>query len=71
MVNFGKSILYNTFDQSRFSAAFLINIYKNMDLETGYSHWYQQRADGRSFFNRHIFRVALLHNIDMRKNLEN
>lgn len=67
MVNFGKRIIYNTFDQSRFSAAFLFNISKNMDLETGYSHWYQQRADGRSFFNRHIFRVALLHNIDLRK----
>ncbi|CAN5428273.1 hypothetical protein BH23BAC1_BH23BAC1_18030 [soil metagenome] len=67
MVNFGKRIIYNTFDQSRFSAAFLFNLNKNMDLETGYSHWFQQRMDGRSFFNRHILRVALLHNIDLRK----
>jgi hypothetical protein len=67
MVNFGKNIVYNIFDQSRFSAAFFINLNKYFDLEAGYSYWFQQRANGQSFFNRHILRLALSHTVDFRK----
>ncbi|MDQ3395284.1 MAG: DUF2490 domain-containing protein [Bacteroidota bacterium] len=67
MVNFGKNIVFNTFDQNRFSAAFYINLNKYIDLEAGYSHWFQQRANGQSFFNRHILRLALSHTVDFRK----
>lgn len=66
MVNFGEQIIYNTFDQNRFSAAFIINLHSNFDFEAGYSHWFQQRPDGASFINRHIFRVSIFHNIDLR-----
>lgn len=68
MLNFGKRIIYNSFDQNRLSAAFYINLSKYFDLEAGYTHWFQQRADGKSYFNRHILRITLSHNIDLRKN---
>ncbi|MFN6947169.1 MAG: DUF2490 domain-containing protein, partial [Cytophagaceae bacterium] len=67
MLNFGESIEYNIFDQNRFSAAFYINLNQNFDLEAGYSHWYQQLRDGKTFFNRHIYRITLFHNIDWRR----
>lgn len=67
MLNFGKNIVYNTFDQSRFSAAFLYSISKALEVEAGYSHWYQQRADGKSYFNRHIWRATVFHSVDLRK----
>lgn len=67
MVNFGKNVENNIFDQSRFSAAFFINLHKNFDLEAGYSHWYQQLKDGKTFYNRHIYRLTIFHNIDLRR----
>ncbi|MFN6946836.1 MAG: DUF2490 domain-containing protein [Cytophagaceae bacterium] len=67
MLNYGKNIEHNIFDQSRFSAAFLLNLNKNFDFEVGYSHWYQQQRDGKTFFNRHIYRLTIFHSIDLRR----
>ncbi|WMJ72190.1 DUF2490 domain-containing protein [Cytophagaceae bacterium ABcell3] len=66
MINMGRNVEYNVFDQSRFSAAFFVNLSDHFDLELGYSHWYQQLRDGESFFNRNIYRMTLYHNIDLR-----
>jgi hypothetical protein len=65
MINFGKNIVFNTFDQNRLSAGFYFNLNEFFDLEVGYSHWYQQRSNGQSFDNRHILRLALSHTIDL------
>lgn len=66
MINFGKSIVYNTFDQNRLSAALYMNFNRYFDVEAGYSHWFQQRADGKSFYNRHILRLAINHTVDLK-----
>jgi hypothetical protein len=67
MLNAGKNITYNIFDQNRIYVALNYNITPNLRLETGYLNWYQQRASGNSFYNRDIIRFTVFHKIHFQK----
>lgn len=70
MVNFGESIVNNAFDQNRFTAGLAYDLNKNFGLEIDYINWFQQRASGKDYYNRHITRFTLYHNIDLSKKKE-
>lgn len=65
MVNAGTRIVSNMFDQNRLYAGFLIPFTKKMSFELGYMHWYQQRSSGNQYFNRHILRLGINHQINL------
>lgn len=66
MVNFGKKIVYNHFDQNRFFAGLVYQINKHAQLHAGYMNLYQQLAAGNQFRNQHTVRVFYFHNFDLR-----
>lgn len=67
MVNFGKNIVYNHFDQNRLFAGLVYQVNKHAQLHAGYMHLYQQLAAGNAFRNQHTIRVFYFHNLDFRK----
>ncbi|AHM63300.1 hypothetical protein D770_25275 [Flammeovirgaceae bacterium 311] len=67
LLNAGKAVQQNLFDQNRIGATLSLKISKHIFTELGYLHWYQQRPAGNAFYNRHIFRFSLIHNLSLRK----
>ena len=65
MVNAGKNIIYNQFDQNRLYVGIEQGFGKGISAELGYLHWYQQRASGNQFFDRDIIRFTLNHKIKL------
>jgi hypothetical protein len=65
MVNAGKKILYNQFDQNRLYVGIEQSLTNKLALELGYLHWYQQRASGYQFFERDIIRFTINHKINL------
>lgn len=63
MINAGKNIVYNHFDQNRIYAGVEQGLSKNFSVELGYMHCYQQRASGYQFFDRDIIRLTFYHKI--------
>jgi hypothetical protein len=63
MVNAGKSIVYNHFDQNRIYIGIEQQMHKHLSVELGYLNWYQQRASGNQFFSRDIIRLTILHRV--------
>lgn len=61
MINAGKNIIYNHFDQNRVYIAIDQAINKVFSVELGYLHWYQQKVTGSQFFRRDILRLTILH----------
>ncbi|MFN8346116.1 MAG: DUF2490 domain-containing protein [Spirosomataceae bacterium] len=66
MVNAGRTIGFNQFDQNRIYAGVEQSFGKNIALELGYLHWYQQRSLGYQFFSRDIIRFTLHHRIKLK-----
>lgn len=67
MVNFGKNIVYNHFDQNRFFAGLVYQINPHAQLHGGYMNLYQQLPAGNQFRNQHTIRIFYFHNFDLRK----
>ena len=67
MINGGKNVVKNTFDQNRIYAALQYGINKNIALELGYLKSFQQRASGVDYFDRDIIRFTLFHKINLYK----
>ena len=63
MINAGSRIIYNQFDQNRIYAGLEQGLRKNISVELGYLHWYQQNSSGFQFFERDIIRLTLNHKI--------
>ncbi|MFV8466886.1 DUF2490 domain-containing protein [Flavobacterium sp. LB1P62] len=70
MINFGKKIIKNTFDQNRIYAAIQYGINKNFAVELGYLNSFQQRASGVDYFNREIIRFSIFHKIRLQKKVK-
>jgi hypothetical protein len=64
--NIGREILNNVFDQNRYGAS-VQYMHGNFGLELGYINWFQQRASGTDFYQRHIIRLTLHHSISIQK----
>ncbi len=59
MLQMGKSIVYNVFDQNRAYAALYYEPFKWLGFEAGYLHQFQQRSTGIDFYSRQIFRFSI------------
>lgn len=59
MLQIGKSIVYNIFDQNRAYAAFGYEPIKWFGFEAGYLHFFLQRSIGSDFYSRHVFRFSI------------
>jgi PIN domain nuclease of toxin-antitoxin system len=68
MLNLGKSIVKNVFDQNRIYAGLKWGVLPSWAVEAGYLHWFQQRASGSDFFSRDIARLSIYHKITLVKN---
>jgi Protein of unknown function (DUF2490). len=67
MVNFGKEIVYNYFDQNRIFLGFAYHPNANDQLQIGYMNVFQQLSAGNRYRNSHVVRVFFFHNLDLRK----
>jgi hypothetical protein len=67
MINGGKNIVKNTFDQNRIYAALQYGVNKNIALELGYLNSFQQRASGVDYFDRDIIRFSFFHKIKLKE----
>ncbi len=66
MINAGKNITNNIFDQNRSYAGIQWKLSKNFSIEGGYMYLIQQRISGYSFYTRHIIRLTLTQNISIK-----
>ncbi len=66
-INFGKQVVYNTFDQNRFFAGFAYNVNKTDNIQFGYMNMFQQLASGNRYRSVHTARISYFHNLDLRK----
>ena len=65
-VNFGKQIVYNSFDQNRVFAATQYHTANQNYLQLGYLYIYQQTGTNRYRYN-HAIRITYMHALDLRK----
>ncbi len=65
--NFGKGIVYNTFDQNRLSAGFYYYMNKDNIFQFGYTNVYQQLSAKNKFSNLDVLRLSIFNNITFKK----
>jgi hypothetical protein len=65
-VNFGKQIVYNTFDQNRFVVGVGYQITSHTNVHLGYMNIFQQEASGNNYSSTHAIRLYLYHSLDLR-----
>ncbi len=63
MINAGKNVVYNTFDQNRIYGSLQYGVNKNLAVELGYMKSFQQRASGVDYFDRNIIRFSIYHKL--------
>lgn len=68
MLNFGREIIFNTFDQNRIIAGIQLQVGKSDFLQAGYMHIFQQQAPGNKYRQSHVARIFYTHSIDLRRN---
>jgi len=67
LLNFGKEITYNTFDQNRLLTGFAYHTNERDYLQFGYMNLFQQQASGNRYRMLHVARIYYYHNLDLRK----
>lgn len=67
MVNFGKSIVRNSFDQNRLGVALSCGLAKNLQLQVDFVNIFKQRSAGYQYYNQYVQRLTLYHTVDLRK----
>lgn len=67
MLNFGKEIVYNSFDQNRLIAGVQLQVGKRDFLQAGYMHIFQQQASGNKYRQSHVARIFYTHSLDLRE----
>lgn len=66
-INFGKEIIFNTYDQNRFFLGFHLHTSAHDFLQFGYMYLYQQLASGNKYRYIHAARIAYFQNLDLRR----
>lgn len=66
-LNFGKNIVYNTFDQNRFFLGFYYYINRDNILQLGYTNMFQKYNAPNKYLNSDVLRISVFNNIDFRK----
>jgi len=67
-LNFGKEVVFNTFDQNRFTVGIKQKLNKSWSFDCGYMLVYQQLLSGTDYNLNHTFRLFFYGNFDLRKN---
>lgn len=67
MVNFGKQIVYNYFDQNRFSTGLRYYYRGRNNLLLGYQHVFVASSQKATYRVIQAIRLTLFHNMDLRK----
>jgi hypothetical protein len=67
LINFGKQIVNNYFDQNRVFVGFAYHVNSHDIFQFGYMNSFQQLAAGNSYRSIHVARLFYLHNLDLRK----
>lgn len=65
--NFGKKIIYNSFDQNRVGFSFEYGFFNNLSMEAGVFNWFQEQSSGSQYVSRNILRVTIRHTINITK----
>jgi hypothetical protein len=65
-LNFGKNVVYNTFDQNRLFVGVGYQFTSHLNAQLGYMNIYQQEATGNSYFSSHAIRLFVFHSLDLR-----
>ena len=66
MLNFGKQVVNNYFDQNRLLVGFAYHVTARDYLQFGYMNLFQQLAAGNQYRMFHVARVFFYHNMDWR-----
>lgn len=66
-VQFGKEIVFNTFDQNRIFIGIKQSITKHLSFDTGYMLVNQQKASGSAYDENHTYRLFFYYTPDLRK----
>ncbi len=67
MINFGKGVTNNIFDQNRLSATLGWRFNKDANIQLGYLNQFIQRGDGAHKENNHTLQLSLNYNFDLSK----
>lgn len=67
MMQFGKEIVYNTFDQNRLFLGIRQPLSKTLNFDFGYMLSYQQKASGTQYDRIHTLRCFFYYSPDLRK----
>lgn len=66
MMNFGREVRLNYFDQNRLFAGLVYQASKHGQLHAGYMHLFQQLPAGSTYRNQHTIRLFYFHTFDLR-----
>ncbi len=66
-IQFGRDIVYNTFDQNRWFVGIKQQVSKTLSFDLGYMEVLQQKAALNSYDNNHTFRWFFYYQPDLRK----
>lgn len=66
-INFGKEIVYNSFDQNRFFMGFAYHLNHHDNIQFGYMNLFQQLPAGNRYRSLHCARIFYFQNLDLRK----
>lgn len=69
-VQFGREVVYNTFDQNRFFIGIRQQVCKALSFDFGYMQVYQQKASGYQYDKNHTLRWFFYYTPDFRKKSE-
>lgn len=67
LIQAGKEVVNNTFDQNRFFVGIRQKVTKNLSFDTGYMIVYQQRASGYQFDYNNTYRLFVYYNPVLKK----
>jgi hypothetical protein len=67
MINFGKEIVHNYFDQNRAFLGFGYQFTSHLNAQLGYMYIFQQLPAGNQYININAVRLFVFHNLDFRK----
>lgn len=67
LINAGPNIVSNSFDNNRAYIGLSSNLTSSLAVEVGFQNWFQERANGRDYYNRNILRLAVAQKINLSK----
>lgn len=67
LINFGKKVVYNYFDQNRLFMGMVYPFTNHNQISAGYVNLFQQLSGGNKYKQLHMIRILYFHNFDWRK----